>query len=259
MKIILSFTVFLFILSAHANLNDCMRDAKTHGSHTSSLSPAKECVDLIKAHPDKVEVHSADNKVHLYGLGHMLYVESEGGLELLAGDQTGLKDILKIEINEKKKRILVIQRQSVSTYKLDFIGNVSPISQFSSPAIEDVTRVKLLDNEEMIAIFSDSMIRIVNAEADDRHGQEKLKTKLLFKISGRNSLLNQPSDLVVDSISKSIYVLDSGRILVYSMNSSKPLAPVRSLSAQGIEKLDVEQGQLFAISSKGIKSKVTLP
>jgi hypothetical protein len=259
MKIILSFTVFLFITTAHANLNDCMRDAKTHGSHTSSLSPVKECADIIKTHPDKVEAHTADGKVHLYGLGHMLYVENEGNVELLAGNQTGLKEILKIEINEKKKRILVIQKQSVSTYKLDFIGNVSPISQFSSAAIKDVTRVKLLDNEEMIAIFSDSMVRIVNAEADDRHGQEKLKTKLLFKISGRSSLLSQPSDIVIDNVQKSIYVLDSGRILVYSMDSAKPLAPVCTLSAKEVPKLDLEQGQLFASSSNGIKNKVNLP
>lgn len=259
MKIILSLTFILFVSAAHADLNECLRDAKTHGSHTSSLSPAQECADIIKSDSDKVEARTSDRKVHLYGLGHMLYVEFEGKRELLAGDQTGLKEILKIEINEKKKRILVIQSQSISTYKLDFIGNVSPISQVSSPSLKKITRVKLLDNEEMIAIFSDSMVRIINAEADDRYGQEKLKTKLLFQISGHNSLLNQPSDLVVDSVSKHIYVLDSGQILVYSMNSSKPLAPVRSLAAQGIEKLDVEQGQLFATTSKGLKIKVTLP
>jgi len=255
MKITLCLTLFLFAFAAHANLDECLRDAKTHGSHTSSLSPAKECIDIIKSHPDKIEATSADGKYHLYGLGHMLYVESDGKLELLAGDQTGLKEILKIEINEKKKRLLVIQHQSVSTYNLEFIGNVSPLKHFSAPLFRSAKRVKLLDNEDMIAVFSNSGISILNADADTRYDQEKFKPRFLYKINGEQSLLNNPTDIVIDSEKQLIYVLDSERILLFPMHSPKLQAPSKLLAAQGIQKLELVQGQLFSISSKGIRLK----
>lgn len=239
------------ISTAQASLDECFRDAKTHGSHTTPLSPVADCAELLRSHPDKIEAKSSDGKYHLFGLGYMLYVDSEGKRTLLSGDQTELKEILKIEINENKKRILVLQKDSVSTFNLEFIGNVSPLSYFKSPIIKHASRVKLLDNQEMIAIFSQSTIRIINAEAETRYEVEKLKPKLLNEISGEVSLLKDPRDLVFDANNKKIYVLDSNRVLVFPTNVKKGTAPLKVLNYAGAQSLVIKDGQVQYLNASG--------
>ncbi len=255
----MKYFILLNILSlslAHASLDNCIRDAKTHGSHTSPLSPVAECADIIKAQPEKIEAKSKDGTYHLYGLGSLIYVESNGKPELLSGDQTELKEVLKIEINDHKKRFLVLQKNSVSTFKLNFIGNVTPISYFKSPIMNKASGVKLLDNEDMIAIFSSASVRIINSNAETRYDVEKLKPKLLNEISGEYSQLKNPTDLVINSSEKKIYVLDSNRLLVFPTNVKKDQAPLKIIKLDEARSLKQKENLIFYVNTKGQETQI---
>lgn len=255
MKYFILFSLFTISI-AQASLDNCIRDAKTHGSHTSPLSPVAECADIVKAQPDKIEAKSRDGLYHLYGFGSLIYVETNGKRELLSGDQTELNDILKIEINEPKKLFLVLEKNSVSTFKLSSIGNVTPVSYFKSPIMKNVSRVKLLDNEDMIAIFSSSSIRIINSNAETRYDVEKLKPKLLNEISGEESQLKSPSDLLINSIEKKIYVLDSNRLLVFPTNVKKDQAPLKIVNLNEARSLKQKENLIFYVNSQGQEVKI---
>lgn len=243
--------IFLTFNLAHAGFDECLRDAKTHGDHASPVSPSSECVGIIKSHSEKIEFKTRDEKYHLYGLGHMMYVESQGKRDLLSGDQTELQDILKIDVNQEKNRLLILQKESVSTFNLDFIGNVSPLSHFKSSILKNASRIKLLENQDMIAIFSDSSVRIINSNADSRYAIEKSKPKLLYEINGKNSLLNKPTDLVIDSSRKKIYVLDSNRVLVFSINVKKGMAPLNFFYSAEARSLLIKNDQIHYVNLAG--------
>lgn len=248
---------FLSMLSvAHASLDNCFRDAKTHGNVNSSLSPVEECSDILKSHPERIEFK--DGNSHLYGLGHMVYVEKNGKRELLAGDQTELKEIIKFEVNQKKERLLILQKGSVATYKLGFIGNVTPISYFKSPIMKNVTKVKLLDNEDMLTLFSSAAIRIINSDAETRYNIEKTKPKLLNEISGEDSQLKNPSDLLIDSTEKKIYVLDSNRLLVFPANVKKDQAPSKIVNLTEARSLKQKENLIYYVNSQGQDVKIEL-
>lgn len=240
----------------HASLDNCFRDAKTHGNVNSSLSPVEECSGILKSHPERIEFK--DGSLHLYGLGHMMYVENNGKRELLAGDQTELKEIIKIEVNQKKERILIIQKDSVATYKLGFIGNVTPISFFKSSVMKNVTRVKLLDNEDMLTLFSSAAIRIINSNAESRYKVEQTKPKLLNEISGEESQLKLPSDLLIDNGEKKIYVLDSNRLLVFPSNVKKDQAPSKIVNLTEARSLKQKENLIYYVNSQGQDVKIDL-
>ena len=239
---------------AHAGLDECLRDAKTHGNHTSPVSPSDECVDIIKTLPERIEIKTS--KAYFYGYKHMMYAELGTTRKLLAGDQTELNDILKIRINHAKNKFLVIQKNSISTYGLDLIGNVSPIKFFKSPILKNASDAKLLDNEEMIVIFSAKNIRIINAEAESRHEDSRYKPKLLNEISGENSQLNNPTDLVINSSEKKIYVLDSNRLLVFSANVKKDQAPLKIIKLDEARSLKQKENLIFYVNTKGQETQI---
>lgn len=250
-------TIFITLLpSVHAGLDNCFREAKTHGSITSPLSPAEECSDLIKSHADKVEFKNKN--LHLYGLGDMLYVENKGKRELLAGDQTELKDILKIEVNELKDRFIVLQKDSVATYRLSFVGNVTPISYFKSPIVKNASKVKLLDNEDMLAIFSSSIIRIINSDAETRYKIEKTKPKLLNEISGEGSQLKSPTDILFSVTEQKFFVLDSDRLLVFPSSVKKDQSPLKIIKIDEARSLIQKENLIFYVNTKGQETQVNI-
>jgi len=256
-----SFIVLILFsaLSANAALDECFRDAKTHGNHRIPLSPSPECIEIIKNDPETLSIKSFDGKYHIYGQKFMLYVEADGKRELLSGDQTELKEIQKIHLNLSKRKILILQKHSLATYSLDFIGNVSPSSLIKSNKLEDVLQISLLDNEDMIAVFFPQGIKLINSDGESRHENEKLKPKQLLEISGPSSLLSTPTDLEYDRKNKKVYVLDSKRLLVYSNTPNKDQKPLQVVDLKDVNSIHLANGILYQVSHDGKSSLITLP
>lgn len=251
---------FLILISnfSKADLDTCLRDSKRNGNHTYPLSPLEYCADTIKSHPKKVTAQSLDGKVEMYGYKDMLYVESGSKKELLAGDQTELEEILQMRINEFKKQFLVLQKDSVSTFKLDFVGNVSPVSYLKSSIVKNATSVKLLDNEELLAIFKKDSIKLVNSNAESRHESEKTKPRLLHEISGVESQLKNPSDILFSSSEKKFYVLDSDRLLVFPANVKKGQSPLKIIKIEEARSLKQKENLIFYVNTNGHETQLDL-
>jgi hypothetical protein len=258
----MKYLIIFLLLNIHptqAGLDTCLRDAKSHGNHFTPHSPSDECFEFIKLNSDHIEFHSSDNKIKFYGLDYMVYVEKDGKRELLSGDQTKLSHIKKISLNEKKKKILILQSDSVSTFNLDFIGNVSPLKYVKSDRLKNALDAKLLDEEELIAVFSPDAVSILNAEAESRFKDERYKPKLINEISGANAQLKKPIDLIVDSKKKAIYVLDSERVFVFSLVVKKNESPSAIISAPGAVKIFFKNGLVYSQNSEGLESAIQLP
>lgn len=255
--------IFIFLLTlssaSFGSLDICLKDAETNGNHNHAINPPLSCADLIKAHPEKVSVSSSDGSMLVYGLGHMFFVEKDSVKELMAGDQTELEDIRKFEINLLKNKILVLQEDSVLTFRSDFVGNVTPERVYKESFLESAHRVKLLDKENIIAIFANEKVQLIDANSDSRYPQvEALKAKVLFQISGPHTGLEHPTDAVYSKINGEIYILDTDRILIFPTSSSSPSIPTKIIPVKESHSLTLNNDRLILIKSTGEQVEVLL-
>ena len=123
-------------------LDDCLMDAQFFANHKHPVQPLEECADLVKEHSEKLEVKSTDGKFHLFGFGNMFYVDGPEGRMLMAGSQTHLNGIKKAWIDTLNRRIFILQSDSLLTFDLDFIGNVSPLKLVKSPILPTLKKIE---------------------------------------------------------------------------------------------------------------------
>lgn len=256
MKILFHIILLCFSFSALADIETCLKDAKTFANHFHAIAPSIECADLIKLHPDKIEV--SQNGYSLYGLEHMFYVEKDGIKELMAGDQTELEDIRKMSVNTLKNKIIVIQDDSVSTFRLGFVGNVTPERVYKDEFVSSVSSAKLLDEENAIALFSSNSLKIIDANSDSRFEVEALKPRVLHSINSETSGLQKPIDAVLLKANSKLAVLDEEKILVFNTSEFSPQAPVKIINVtQGIG-LKLNTNRLILIKSTGEEVEINL-
>lgn len=189
----LSSFLMAFFLSSSAfalDLSDCLTDAESFGNHTHSIQPSASCFDLLNAESSKITATSSDTIWKAYAYKHMLYLEkySEGLLlsrELLAGDQTQLKDIKTVSIDSSQNKLLLLQEGNDGTeyllFNLDFIGNVSPKTFLSHTVASGAQSVSLSSNGEEVKLHFPAAIKVYSSKADSRfQGQgEQYKVQLL--------------------------------------------------------------------------------
>ncbi|HXH75459.1 MAG TPA: hypothetical protein VNJ08_10870 [Bacteriovoracaceae bacterium] len=258
------------------DLSACLKNAKDLGSRV-KLQPKKTCYDLIKKHPERIEVSSPSGNYHILAMGSILYLDhlDKAARKLvnryvLAGDQTDMSNIQKVWIHEKKKRILILEAgnpKGLLTQTLGAISNTAPLRHFKSPILNNVTQVKLLDDREELALISVSAksIRFINADADSvRYKGGKFMPLLLRQISGEQSDLEEPLDVAISDQNKEIYVLDSQKILVYSIPLAKDSKPktVIPLDEELKDPVAIELGaqpdSIMVIQKSGEVTKVAL-
>lgn len=174
------FIILLFSIAANAavTLEHCQEDALQYGNHKDPLKPLAECVVMIKADSGKIEASSADGLLYAFGSGNMFYVDSkdaDGNIierNLVAGDQTELKNIQKIFIDQKAERIYVIQvknqKNEMLVFDLTFLGNVTPKNLLRSQALlSGAISVKAIGTKEIEIVNAQGTFR-VNADAESR-------------------------------------------------------------------------------------------
>lgn len=249
------FFMIIFMTKAFAGIDNCLKDAESHGNYTHAITPSIECVDLIKNLNERVEDKLEGS--HAYGTGHMLYVDlfEAGNLisrKLLAGDQTELTNIRKVKIQREKSKLLLLQDDSLNTYELTFIGNVTPIRKVQASFISGAYSMKLLNEEDMIVFFGTKKVTVINSQADSRGRGEKIK--ILYEVSG----LTSPSDFVFDRARNQFYILDSNRILVFSAAVTSPSAPSKIIQVNESHSITLNNGHLILIKSTGEELEVPL-
>lgn len=175
--VILSLSLF-FILQAHAvDMNDCLTESESFGNHVHSITPNATCFDLLNAESAKVVATSADSVWKAYAYKHMLYLEKYSGAtllsrELLAGDQTQLKDIQSIQFESAQNKLLLLQLGEDGTeylsFNLDFIGNVSPKSFLAHSVANGAQSVSWSANGEEVSLHFPEGIKVYSSSADSR-------------------------------------------------------------------------------------------
>lgn len=275
MKYLIFFFIF-FSFYSHANINNCMRDAGDFG-HSLPMLPDLNCRSKIEANLDTIKIKSDSGRYQVSALGNIIYLDTfdlnKSKLtkrEMLAGDQTGLTNVIKIWLHEKKKRLLVLQSGSpygLLTFSLGNFSNTAPLRHFNSPLMNNFSEVKLLDDRDEIALMSRSAqtIIFINSDADNvRYKGGDFTPKILREIKGHDSMINNPLDVVINSSKNAIYVLDTARVLVFDLNISEESRPKSVLAlpanlknATGIE-LNSEGNSLVIILPKGKKGQLPL-
>lgn len=270
--------VSLISFNAYADqLSNCMKDAKAFG-YSAEKQPGADCFKLIKNHPEKVEVISQSGRYKILALGNILYLDTlkdnkTGEIklrEVLAGQETDLKNIKDVWIHEKKKKIHILHSgnpRGLITHKLGEFSNTSPLRHFRSPILNTVNRIKLLDDREEIALISASRpsIMFINEDADNvRYKGGNFVPLLLREISGNDCELSNPLDVSISDQNKEIYVLDSGKVLVFDLFLGKEPRPKRVIQlapalkqAVSIE-LGAEADSILVTPKSGQAQKVSL-
>ncbi len=183
----------LLILSAPAlaevSLQDCLEDSRLHGSSKTPVIPLPECATIIEGDSSSVSVLSEDKKWKASGNQRMIYVDSLGPdslpveRNLLAGDQTELVSIKKIFIDSEQKKLMVIQvkgeKSELMIYKLNFLGNVSPLKVMRSEIFDTVTSVKF-QGPDYLEVINSSGKYLVKADGESR---SELSSKKAIQIT----------------------------------------------------------------------------
>lgn len=236
--LILSFNV----LPAFADLESCLTDARDYGYYLNERRNLG-CKKIISEHPGRIEVTGPSGLHKILAIGNILYLDTfkekdaQAPIksEILAGDQTDLRKIKKVWIHEKKNRILVLQATEpygLLTYQLGNISNTAPLRHFISPILKGATSIKLLDDQDEIAIISAAgrNVRFINSDADTVRYKGGIFTPLLLReLKGEESQLREPKDVAISNPRSEIYVLDSSRILIFDAKPQKSIKPKRVL------------------------------
>ncbi len=262
MRYIYSF-IFIFSLPAFANLEHCMNDARDSG-YMLNERPNKNCEDIIREHPNHIEAKSISGKYKAIAYGNMLYLytyslnkEVPVAKDMLAGDQTHLRSIKKVWVDEINEKIFILQNGNPFEL-LTFIlhpSNTAPLRHFKSPILNTVSTIKLMDDREELAIMSSKSkaVRFINSGADNvTYKGPGFKPLLLREIRGEDSKLQDPIDVVINDAKKEIYVLDNERILIFDMTKLKEAAPKKVISlplkSQGAVKIALKSDGFLSVT-----------
>ncbi len=190
-KLLTLSSLLIFTLQAMAvDLSDCLTDAESFGNHIQSVIPNANCFDLLKLEDSRVEAESSDHVWKAYAFKHMLYLEkySAGTLvsrELLAGDQTQLRDIRVVKFESTQNKLLLLQEGEDGTeflsYNLDFVGNVSPKTFLSHSVANGAQTASLSANGEEVSLHFPTAVKVYSSTADSRFKDqgEQYKVQLL--------------------------------------------------------------------------------
>ncbi len=264
--------LLLPLISAQAaTLEDCFKDSQDYGDALNN-APAKQCRSLVETHPDRIEAKSPSGRHKLTGYSNMIYIDIYQEAKdakpltstLLAGEQTGLNNIQKIWIYEKRKVFQVLQGVSAKallTFTLADLSNTAPLRHIVSPVFNGATQIRLLDDVEEIAIMSNThrTIRFINSDADSvRYQHGKFRPKLLRQIKGERSLLREPKDVAISELLKEIYVLDDNRLLVFDLHTPADAIPKKVVTAVSREtvSLEIKDKDVFGVARDGSRQKL---
>lgn len=245
-KLILCFLLCSFSLPILAvDSFYCFYDERIH--EKGAVNPRyleQGCREIVLSDPHLLKVSSDSGKIKIEAIDDMFYVKNGDTLRLMYGPQTKLSHISFIKIDEESKKIIVVQKHadkgSLSLFDTEAVGNVTPRLFLESKTFAHVSQVEYLKETNELALISrqNKSIAIINDDADSRLEKEnaKFKVKVNRFINGEKSQLKDPALVTVSAKSKKIYVLDSGRLLVFEEKVRGNSAPIKTLPAIGKEK-----------------------
>lgn len=181
-KIFLSLTILFSLPAVALDMSDCLTDAESFGSHIHSITPNPACFDILKSETQRVEASSSDGIWKAYAYKHMLYLEKYSGAtlvsrELLAGDQTQLKDVKKIHFDGPLNKLLLLQQgddgQEYLSFNLDFVGNVSPKTFLDHNISNGAQSVSLSADGTEVKLHFSSQVKVYAATADSRYKDQR--------------------------------------------------------------------------------------
>jgi hypothetical protein len=149
--------------------------------------PNAACLDHIKAESSKIVANSSDNVWKAYAFKHMLYLEKYSGetmisRELLAGDQTELKDIKSIQFDVAHNKLLILQQGSDGneylSFNLDFVGNVSPKTFLDHTVSNGAQSVSLSVDGNELKLHFPSINKVYASTADSRYKDQRDECKI---------------------------------------------------------------------------------
>jgi hypothetical protein len=177
--------ILLSFLSAnisHAlDIDDCLTDAESYGSHNHPITLSPSCYDILKQEASHVQSVSSDNVWKAYSFRHLLFLEKFSGetlisREILAGDQTQLKEITSVTFDILHNKLLLLQNgddgKEYLSFNLDFIGNVAPKTFLDHSITNGATSVSLSSDGKEVHLHTFGGIKVYSSSADTRYNTQ---------------------------------------------------------------------------------------
>lgn len=242
MKELILITCFIFntLSFAAESIDSCSGVAELYGHHQNPHEISQECLGIVKSYSNnKTSIFTKDQKFKIYAYRNLIYVEtyqvSDLGLsllktEVLAGEQTKLKDVIAIKVDEDKQLLYVLNKNndviSFGHYKLNFIGNVAPLRYFEvSELIRPVDFD--IDTSDGFVFFIDQddiSIKKYFIHADINGNQTKHSTKVQGVISGNKTTLLSPEKIIISG--DLLHVWDNGSLIKFEKEKSGNISPI---------------------------------
>lgn len=270
------FCIFLLSICslswAEVTIDHCLTTAEFNAHHLNPQVVPTECKNIVKNHAGIFErIQTSDGLYDVYGHKNMLYVdyyqEVDGQLslvdsKLLAGDQTKLREIISLDLDEENKKIFILNRNhdtvSFAHYSLDFIGNVAPSRHYQSSEINGAVsfRVSTSDDKTYNLDYQNAQIKVYNLHADPEGKNANNAINIQKSIAGVQTLLVSPVDLALSE--QEIFVLDGDRVLVFVKSAQGDVSPVRiiygdntQLNSAKMINLDLDANEILIFNGDG--------
>lgn len=219
-------------VTAQEDVNSCSSIAEYYGHHQNPHQVSSECINIVKANSTaKTSYSSPDGNMKIYAHRNLIYIErfedTEAGpqlikTELLSGNQTKLNEIIAIKVDEVNQHLYVLnknpQKFSFGHYNLNFIGNVAPLRYFEASELYNPINFDIDIGNKMVYFIDqdDASIKKYNLHADinSKHAQHSIK--ILLKISGDQTQLSSPDNIIVSG--NEVQVYESEKLYKFPIN-----------------------------------------
>lgn len=246
MKLILLF--IFYVSQSFAGIDNCLKDALKAGNNLQTIVPSESCSESVKNHPNSFHVYSNSRKYHFFAYDHLAYIEQEENgvstTQILTGEETELKKVKIAQIDELNRRIIITQRDSISIFDLDFLGNVSPLNKYISNYLSSSIGTILLKDEKLLAIFQRNGFRLINSDAESRYETPHSKPKIIFEF--------KDDDLTLQEVKSALYLKDKNIAVVLNGNSVLVFAKnktTQSFKVENAKALKIKDGEIFVIKT----------
>lgn len=135
---------------------ECSEAALRFGNGEGDDYISKDCFDWVKSHKTSELFFALPEKIQVMGYRNLIFVsefkEGKYLTHIIAGVQTGLKDIRALSVNLEKRELYVAQERELRVYSLDITGNVGPMRRWKVSELPGVDKVSFRSESDEIVL-----------------------------------------------------------------------------------------------------------
>lgn len=203
--------------SARPTFDECSLRAQTHASPEGSRAPAT-CAEVVANDPLSL-FNSAEGRQAAAQANMLSVANADGEWELIAGDNSKLREILDLKISPQENRVYVLNKNGESRQVLSFPadagGNLAPRRKLVAEEIDTASSITLNWEAKKLFVASTQMgwIKVFHLHADPDGRRPANSTESL-------ATYDSPSmaPLALAASALELAVLETNRVLVFNVN-----------------------------------------